>query len=120
MIYDKRPNFFCNGQWHCPFSPEWVKKMRHVVKVCEQLTAEDIEAFDRGNVNYQLPQWDVLNEPQDARGLPLSWCRKEAQRFSKRSTSCIDIYDYCSIPEMVITNGKDDWPMKTKGKVLQA
>jgi hypothetical protein len=120
MIYDRQPQVNAGGEWHCPFPPEWVKKMRHAAKVCEQLTAEDIEAFDQGNVKYRLPPWDILDEPQDARGLPESWCKKEAARFARRKGSCIDTYDYFSIPEMVITNGYDDWPMKTNGKVLQA
>jgi hypothetical protein len=71
-------------------------------------------------VKYRLPPWDILDEPQDARGLPLSWCKKEVERFACRKGSCIDTYDYFSIPEIVITDGYDDWPMKTKGKVLQA
>ena len=94
--------------------------MRHAAKVCEQLTAEDIEAFDQGNVRYRLPPWDILEEPQDARGLPESWCKKETERFSRRKGSCIDTYDYFSIPEMVITNGYDDWPFHPRRKVLQA
>ncbi len=120
MIYSKRPHRDAEGEWHCPFPREWGKKRRHAAKVCEQLTAEDIEAFDQGNVRYRLPPWDILEEPQDARGLPESWCKKEAERFSRRRGSCIDTYYYSSIPEWVITNGKDDWPMKTNGKVLQA
>jgi hypothetical protein len=103
MIYDRQPQVNAGGEWHCPFPPEWVKKMRHAAKVCEQLTAEDIEAFDQGNVIYSLPPWDIL-----------------AERFARRKGSCIDTYDYFSIPEMVITDGYDDWPMKSKGKVLQA
>ena len=114
------PQVNAGGEWHCPFPPEWVKKMRHAAKVCEQLTAEDIEAFDRGNVNYRLPPWDILEEPQDARGLPESWCKKEAERFSRRKGSCIDTYDYFSIPEIVITDGYDDWPFHPRRKVLQA
>ena len=83
------------------------------------LTEADIEAFLKGT-NYRLPRYDVLGEPQDARGLPESWCKKEAERFSRRIGSCIDTYDYFSIPEMVITDGYDDWPMKSRGRVLQA
>ena len=120
MIYSKRPHRDSEGEWHCPKSPEWIKKMRHAVKVCKQLTEADIEAFLNGKINYHLPPMDVLDESQDARGLPESWCKKEAERFSRRIGSCIDTYDYFSIPEMVITDGYDDWPMKTKGRVLQA
>ena len=120
MIYDRQPQVNAGGEWHCPFPPEWVKKMRHAAKVCEKLTAEDIEAFDQGNVRYRLPPWDILEEPQDARGLPESWCKKEAERFSRRKGSCIDTYDYFSIPEMVITDGYDDWPFHPRRKVLQA
>ena len=94
--------------------------MRHVVKVCEQLTAEDIEAFDRGNVNYQLPQWDVLNEPQDARGLPLSWCEQEKRRHVGWPDSCTAIYDYDTVPEVVVTDGNDDWPLVQHNRLIMA
>ena len=109
-----------DGIWHCPYSKEWIEKMRNAVKVCKQLTEAEIDAFLKGNTNYKLPRYDVLCEPQDARGLPESWCKKEEERFSRRIGSCIDTYDYFSIPEIVITDGYDDWPMKTKGRVLQA
>ena len=119
MVYDR---YFhdSDGIWHCPKSKEWIEKMRHAVQVCKQLTEADIEAFLNGKINYHLPRYDVLGEPQDARGLPESWCKKEAERFSRRIGSCIDTYDYFSIPEIVITDGYDDWPMMTKGRVLQA
>lgn len=109
MIYDERPNSWCDGQWHCPFSPEWVERMRHAAKICEPLTVEQIEAayirIER-NDYYELPPSDFISEPQDARGIPLSLidCRCP-------NVTC-DVYDYDSIPVVVITNGHDDWPLK--------
>jgi hypothetical protein len=32
----------------------------------------------------------------------------------------IEIYDYASIPELVINNGEDDWPLIIRGKVFHA
>ena len=112
MIYDRGPTIG-DGQWHCPFSLEWVERMRRAAKHCELLTAEQIkfsyERIDSG-CYYEVPPGDFLSEPQDARGLPLSWCREEEQRYMKY-TSCCATYDYKSIPDVVITNGREDWPL---------
>ena len=121
MIYSKRPHRDAEGEWLCPFPPDWVEKMRHAAKVCEQLTAEEIQyALNRETVIYKPTRWDVLGEPQDARGLPLSWCKAYDERHLHWPQCCVATYDYDSIPEMVITNGKDDWPLNNRGKVLQA
>jgi hypothetical protein len=121
MIYDRgTPN---DGQWHCPFSREWVQRMKRAAKCCEPLTAEQIEAaymrIDSG-MYFELPPGDFLSEPQDSRGLPLSFCQREEEQFAKRKISCIDIYDYCTIPELVITDGYDDWPLVRRGQVMTA
>lgn len=120
MIYDKENNRG-DGVWHCPFPKSGLNMMQKASKHCSRLSAEYIElSLNHYNSEYHLPPGDFLSEPQDSRGLPLSWCIIESKRFEKRITSCIDIYDYDSIPEIVITDGKKDWPMKTKRKVLQA
>ena len=120
MIYVRERRSVGDGRWHCPFPPEWVERMKRAAKACKHLTAEDIEAFDQGNVNYRIPPGDFLSEEQDARGLPMSYCRKEAERYRDWPECCIAIYDYDSIPEMVITNGHDDWPLRQHDKILTA
>lgn len=115
MIYDRTERSYGDGQWHCPFSREWVERMARAAKRCERLTAAEIEAFVRRlNEGAMIPVWEegFLDEPQDARGLPLSWCREYEERHRQWPTECTAIYDYDSIPEVVITDGKDDWPMK--------
>ena len=118
MIYDRgTPG---NGVWHCPFTKEWVERMKKAAKHCENLSAEYIErTLDNEWLNYQLPPGDFLSEEQDARGLPLSFCERE-ERNNGRYYDTTAIYDYDSIPELVITNGKDDWPLERRGKILHA
>lgn len=121
MIYDRgKPG---DGVWHCPFSKEWVERMKRAAKHCEPLTESQIEMslyrIDNGYY-YELPPGDFLSEPQDSRGLPLSFCRREEEQFAKRKISCIDIYDYCTIPELVITDGYDDWPLVRRWQVMTA
>ena len=118
MIYDSgTPG---NGVWHCPFPPEWVERMKRAAKHCEILSAEYIEAAVNNALEYVVPPGDFLDEEQDERGLPMSYCRKEAERYRDWPDCCVSIYDYDSIPEMVITNGYDDWPIDKRGKVLNA
>ena len=109
MKYDgRKPG---NGWWNCPFSPEWVERMKRAVKACERLTAEQVEAE---------PSLNFLDEEQDERGIPLSWCREYDARHEGWPECCVATYDYDSIPEMVVTNGKDDWPLVTQDKILTA
>lgn len=119
MKYDgRKPR---NGWWNCPFSPEWVERMKRAVKAYERLTAEQVEAaLTHTEIPYVLPPGDFLSEEQDERGLPLSWCREYEERHRGWPTCCTAIYDYDSIPEMVATNGKDDWPMVLHERVLTA
>ena len=120
MVYDKKP-CYGDGQWHCPFPREWVERMKYAAKVCQVLTAEQIEAaYSREVTHYRLPPGDFLDEPQDARGLPLSYCREEERRYSNHPTCCTAIYDYYSVPDMVISNGQDDWPLTMWEPVLTA
>jgi hypothetical protein len=119
MIFSNRTP--SGGVWHCPFTPEWVEKMKRAAKHCESLSEAYIKmTLDHAPLYYDLPPGDFLSEPQDARGLPLSWCEQEDSNYRNRPNCCTAIYDYCSIPEIMVTNGFDDWPYDTRFKVLQA
>ena len=123
MIYDRTERSYGDGQWHCPFSREWVERMKRAAKRCERLTAAQIEVFDRRlNEGAMIPVWEegFLDGPQDARGLPMSWCLEEERRYSRHPTCCTAISDYDSIPELVVTDGNDDWPLTSRARVLTA
>ena len=110
-----------NGWWNCPYPPEWVERKKRAAKVCERLTAEQVEAaLTRKEVHFELPPGDFLSEEQDARGLPLSWCREYDARHEGWQECCTEIYDYDSIPEIVVNNGEDDWPLVLHKNVLTA
>ena len=113
MIYSKgTPG---NGVWHCPFSPEWVEKMRRAAKHCETLSAEYIErCINNEEYIYQVPQGDFLSTPQDSRGVPIGY-----DNSYQKPISC-EIYDYSTIPDIVVTNGREDWPLCVRGKMLMA
>ena len=123
MIYCDEPHTTSGGQWWCPFSREWVARKSAAAKRCEQLTCEEIDAaiyrFENG-MNFKLPPGDFLEEEQDARGLPLSWCEEEDRRFRGYPVSCCAIYDYDSVPDVVVTNGIEDWPLRIWEQVLMA
>ena len=116
MIYDRKPSYG-DGQWHCPFPREWVERMKRAAKRCEPLTAQQVAAaynrIDSGYY-YKVPPGDFLERPQDARGLPVGYGAGLG-----RNVKC-DIYDYDSIPDVVVTNGQDDWPMVMHYRVLTA
>ena len=116
MIFDGRPSNGHDGQWHCPFSLEWVERMRRAAKHCETLSAEYI-ARCISNEEYIYPDSDFLSEPQDSRGLPV-WYNEDII-ISRLPISC-DIYDYSTIPDIVVTNGREDWPLCLKGSMLMA
>jgi hypothetical protein len=119
MIYDNCTPL--GGQWHCPFPRWWVEMMRRAVKHCESLSAEYIErAIDKEWMSYRLPPGDFLSEAQDVRGLPMSWCEQEKRRHMGWPDSCTAIYNYDSVPEIVVTNGHDDWPLDMPGRMLTA
>ena len=110
MKYDgRRPG---NGWWNCPFSPEWVERMKRAVKACKRLNAEQVKA--------QEPSLKFLDEEQDERGIPLSWYREYETRHEGWPECCTATYDYDNIPETVATNGNDDWPMVVHERVLTA
>ena len=118
MIYDRRPNNGCDGQWHCPFSPKWIERMRRAVKHCETLSAEYIErCISNEEYIYQVTPGDFISQPQDRRGLPV-WYNEDIiiSRFPIRC----DVYDYRSIPDIVVTNGREEWPLCVRGAVLMA
>ena len=120
MVYDGLLNRG-DGEWHCPFPREWVERMKQAAKACQGLTAEYIEMVISGEVNhYRLPPENCLDDPQDARGLPLSYCLEEERRYKNHPTFCTAIYDYDSVPDMVISNGHDDWPLRLWEPVLTA
>lgn len=103
MIYDGSDAPYPDGVWHCPFSEEWVEMMKKAVSHC-QLHKVMVDEYE--------PFYEFLSEPQDARGLPLSYCIEEEKRFNKQPIPRAAIYDYCTIPEVVATNGDYDWPVR--------
>ena len=113
MIYSKgTPG---NGVWHCPFSPEWVERMRRAAKHCETLSAEYIErCINNEEYIYQVPDGDFLSEPQDSRGVPVGYGNSNMLPIS------CEIYDYSTIPDIVVTNGREDWPLCVRGRMLMA
>ena len=123
MIYSDEPHIITGGQWWCPFQREWVEQMKRAAKCCEQLTCNEIDAaicrLENG-INFKLPPGKFLEDYQDARGLPLSYCRDEERRYGNHPTCCMAIYDYDSVPDMVISNGHDDWPLRIWEPVLKA
>jgi hypothetical protein len=113
MIYSKgTPG---GGVWHCPFTPEWVEKMRRAAKHCELLSAEYIaRCISNEEYIYQVPHGDFLSTPQDSRGVPIGY-----DNSYQNPISC-EIYDYSSIPDVVVTNGREDWPLCVRRSVLMA
>ena len=117
MIYNRGTPY--GGVWHCPYSREWVERMKRAAKHCERLSSEYIEMVIDGEYrSYKLPPGDFLSEPQDARGLPLSWCFRYENEHRNWPKCCTAIYDYDSIPEIVVTNGEDDWPLPNRRRVF--
>ena len=114
MIYSKgTPG---NGVWHCPFPPEWVERMRRAAKHCEALSADYIDRIINSNgYVYHIEPGEYLEHPQDCRGLPVGYC----ENISRLPVSC-DIYNYESIPDVVVTDGYNDWPLCLRGSVLMA
>lgn len=66
MIYEKNRQspLYADGEWHCPFTPEWVAKMRHAVAVCRKMVED--EQQDSGY------EEDFLSHPQNSRGCLLT------------------------------------------------
>ena len=113
MIYDGSPHSKSDGQWHCPFSLEWVERMRRAAKHCERLSAEYIaRRISNDEYIYHVPDGDFIIGPQGRRVIPLHY-------ISRLPVKC-DVYDYSTIPDVVVTNGRDDWPLCTRGLVLMA
>ena len=92
--------------------------MKRAAKHCDQLADDFIEKMLSTEVfAYDLPRMDFLDEEQDARGLPMSYCKKEEDRYGHWRSFC-SIYDYSTIPDVVVTNGDDDWPLQHRGGVM--
>ena len=107
MVYDSTTRG--DGEWHCPFSRDWVERMRKAAKRCEKLTNKQVEAaYERldSGFYYELPAIDFMCEPKDSRGLPFSYSQ------CRDVPTCSATYDYSSIPDVVISNGHDDWPLR--------
>ena len=87
MIYDSgTPG---DGVWHCPFTKAWVERMAKAAKHCEMLSAEYIEAaVNNYALEHVVPPGDFLDEEQDARGLPMSYCIREQERHRRFPTCC--------------------------------
>lgn len=118
MIYDSCARNISDGRWHCPFPPEWVERMRRAAKHCKKLSAEYIEMQLRSEVFFiELGPGNFLSGPQDSRGLPI--IPPEMRLEWWKNISC-EIYDYDSVPDVVVTNGFDDWPMVCHPNVLMA
>ena len=112
MVYDSSRSFFADGEWHCPYTPEWLQRVKEIVKHCNRLTNEQVSAILQRRVFIRIKPGEYLNEEQDRRGLTLSYCKAEEERYSKHPTCCTATYDYDTIPEVVVTNGEDDWPLR--------
>lgn len=108
MIYDKNRQspIHPDGAWHCPFTPEWVAKMQHAVAVCRNMVKD--EKQESGYEEH------FLSQPQDSRGLPVGYGE------DKESCVRLDTWDYRTIPEIVVTNGHDDWPLRYRFGVKHA
>ena len=113
MIYDGSPHNGSDGQWHCPFPLEWVERMRRAVKHCEKLSAEYISRHvSNEEYIYQMPDGDFISGPQGRRVMSLHYINRLPVRC--------DVYDYSTIPDVVVTNGREDWPLRVTGLVLMA
>jgi hypothetical protein len=116
MVYDKSTRCYGDGRWHCPFPKSWVNRKKQAAKICKMLTAEQIDAAINREVHYiELPKLNFLRYPQDARGLPVSLTERNV-----RSDYRLEIYDYKSIPDVVISNGIDDWPLPMRRATITA
>ena len=106
MIYEKNRQspLYADEEWHCPFTPEWVAKMRHAVAVCRKMVEDD-----QRDSGYEE---DFLSHPQNSRGLPID--------YEDNLHSRIAVWDYESIPDIVVTNGSDDWPLQYRFGVRHA
>lgn len=67
--------------------------MKQAAKACQGMTVGYIEMVMNSEVtHYRLPPVDFLDEPQDTRGLPMSYCREEDRRYRNHPTCCTAIF----------------------------
>ena len=57
---------------------------------------------------------DFLSKPQNASGMPIGYGGRGGVYVT------CDIYDYDTIPDVVVTNGREDWPLCLRGSMLMA
>lgn len=118
MIYDRKPHTYSDGQWHCPFNSEWVERMRRVAAVCKKMDGKQLEKRLWGTTKKEdTRKENFLSNQQDERGLPV--CYNEDIIISRLRIRC-DVYDYSTIPDVVVTNGQEDWPLCVRWSVLMA
>ena len=112
MIYSK--DVSNGGVWHCPFPPEWVERMRQAAAVCKKLAEEQIERRIFSTEQEETQKEYFLSIKQDERGLPEGYINRLTIQIS------CEIYDYSTIPDIVISNGYADWPFNQRFNVLTA
>lgn len=112
MIYSK--DVSNGGVWHCPFSPEWVERMRRAAAVCKKMAEEQIERRLFSTEEEDTQKENFLCIQQDERGLPEGYINRLTIQIS------CEIYDYSTIPDIVINNGYADWPFNQRFNVLTA
>ncbi|MBQ1796797.1 MAG: hypothetical protein IIZ88_03405, partial [Prevotella sp.] len=113
-----------------------LRRKAYAAKICQTLTDEQVRSVPsdldikdghyehhtegkRLSVRWKSKLHVPIDEPQDARGLPESWAAKMERHHSPYYDGP-GIYDYRSIPDVVITNGHADWPLKIWRPVLHA
>lgn len=99
MIFDATSNG--DGQWHCPFTREWLEHARRVVAAVKSGKA----------IERETALLKFLEDQQDSRGVPMWWCREYEERHKDWPTECRATLDYRGRPEVVVTNGVYDWPL---------
>ena len=89
--------------------------MRNAAQHFKVLSAEYIERTLFCEAFFtSLGPGDFLSQPQDSRGLPIGYGNSSGQRVS------CEIYDYSTIPDIVVTNGREDWPLRMRDRMLMA
>jgi hypothetical protein len=88
--------------------------MRQAAAVCKEMAEEQIERRLFSTEQEETQKEYFLSIPQDERGLPEGYINRLTIQIS------CDIYDYDTIPDIVISNGYADWPFNQRFNVLTA